>query len=330
MAHLTKRNHYNPCFWTAFWNPLYYDAVLTGKKIRGGPRQQQVYRLNIHADRIFQANCDSVHFHKDLGIAEITPESMKGYYKRNLPTEYDSFCEYLADHPESLFLDFEETLTGVERLGGYDSLLAAITNGGVTSVEHKGYLSILLIIHAMRSYEMMITMVENAAVKGMDKWEYLLYLRDSWSNAQLLARAVTPMAQGRWTFYKTTQHRFPICDSPVLINENSVMAILSPRLLLEIDLNVHREEGHWEYKDGINFSKYREFRRRAIDNAFNDILSHDPKELEEWRKLPEYKKKCRAVRDIELRKNELKEAAERVVFALSGFGRVPDGVVFPV
>ena len=303
---------------------------MTSNPNPGEPRKQQVYQLNLHADRILLTKFDNVHFHKDLGIAEITPDSMKRYYKRNRPAEYDIFCDYLKSHPESLFVDFEETLTGIEQLGGYDSLIDAIRNGGVTSVEHKGYLSIVLIIHAMRSYEMMTSMVEYAAINGMDKWEYFFFLKDSWADAQLLARAVTPMAQGRWTFYKTTEHSFPICDSPVLVNANSVMAILSPRLLLEIDLNVPKEEGYWEYKDGISFSKYREFRRRAISNSFNDILFHDPKELEEWRKLPEYKERRSVITDIELRKSELKEAAERVVFALSGFGRVPKGIVFPV
>ena len=330
MPNITKRNHYNPCFWTSFWNPDYYNAIIARNPNPGEPREQQIFQLNVHSNRILHTKFDNVHFHKNLGVAEITPESMKRYYKRNRASEYDEFCRYLEEHPESLFVDFEETLTGVENVGGYDSLIESIVNGGLTSVEHKGYLSIVLIIHSMRSYEMMTSMVEYAAIKGMDKWEYFLLLKDAWADAQLLARAVTPMAQGRWTFYKTNEHKFPICDSPVLINENSVMAILSPRLLLEIDLNVHKEESYWEFKEGINFSKYREFRRRAINNTFNDILFHDVKELEQWQELPEFKRRCAVIGDIKQRKSELKEAAERVMFALSGFGRVPDGIVFPV
>lgn len=330
MGNFTKRNHYNPCFWTAFWNPHFYDAYMTSGAIHSEPREQRIHQLNVHADKILPTKFDNVHFHKDLGVAEITPASMKRYYKRNKPLEYDGFCNYLEKHPESLFIDFEETLTGLEQVGGYDSLIEAIVSGGLTSVEHKGYISILLIIHAMRSYEMMTSMIDYSAIKGMDKWEYFLFLKNAWADAQLLARAVTPLAQGRWTFYKTVEHKFPICDSPVLINENSVMAILSPRLLLEIDLNVHKDENYWEVKEGINFSKYREFRRRAINNTFNDILFHDVDELERWRKLPEYKKRCFVVRDLALRKSELKDAAERVLFALSGFGRVPEGIVFPV
>lgn len=232
MKKFTWRNHYNPCFWTALWNPIFYDAFVTSSSKPGEPREQRIYQLNVHADRILSTKFDNVHFHKDLGVAEITPESMKRYYKRNRPSDYNDFCNYLKKHPESLFIDFEETLTGIEQVGGYDSLLDAVLNGGLTSAEHKGYLSIVLIIHAMRSYEMMTSMVEYAALDGMDKWEYFLLLKDAWADAQLLARAVTPIAQGRWTFYKTTKHKFPICDSPVLINKNSVMAILSPRLLL--------------------------------------------------------------------------------------------------
>jgi hypothetical protein len=42
------------------------------------------------------------------------------------------------------------------------------------------------------------------------------------------------------------------------------MMTLTPRLLAEIDLNVHTEEGKWTVRDGISSSKYREFRRRSI------------------------------------------------------------------
>jgi hypothetical protein len=330
MSCFTKLNHYNPCFWTAFWNPSYYEHILANRPNPPAARKQEIYTLNIRADKILHTIFEKVHYQKDLGVAKISPESMITYCSKNRPEELDSCRKYFDGHPETVFIDFEEILTGLEKVGGYESLREAVINEGLTSVGHKGYISILLIYHAMRSYEMMTFMVENAAKKGIDKWEYFVNLKKAWGDPQLLARAVTPMAQGRWTFYKTTQHRFPICDSPVLVNENSVMAILSPRLLLEIDLNVHRDEGYWEYKDGISFSKYREFRRRAINNAFNDILFHDAAELEEWQKLPECRKRCGIVRDIDLRKSELQEAAERVVFALSGFGRVPKGIVFPV
>jgi hypothetical protein len=330
MRNFTKRNHYNPCFWTAYWNPSYFDSIMAGKPVEGKVRDQKVFTLNIHADKVCLTKVDNVHFQKDLGVAEITPESMKRYYERFYPEQLDEFCKYLESHPDSVCIDFEDILTGLEKIGGYDSIIDSIINAGLTSVEHKGFLSIVLIYQAMRSFEMMTFMVESASKKGIDKWEYFVNLKNAWANPQLLARAVTPLAQGKWTFYRTKTHKFPICDSPILINQNSVMAILSPKLLLEIDLTIQKAEDYWEIKEGIHFSKYREFCRRTINNTFHDILFHDADLLEQWRRLPDYKIRHRVVNNREDMKADIAESARRVVFALLGFGRIPDGVVFPV
>ena len=65
-----------------------------------------------------------------------------------------------------------------------------------------------------------------------------------------------------------------------MINRDNVMMVLSPRLLLEIDLTVQKREDEWFVRDGISASKYREFKRRSIQNAFNDILFSDASQLE--------------------------------------------------
>ena len=58
-----------------------------------------------------------------------------------------------------------------------------------------------------------------------------------------------------------------------------MMATLSPRLLLEVDLKVASSEDSWAIRDGISSSKYHEFRRRSIGNTFRDVIFHDPRNL---------------------------------------------------
>src|SRR5262245_2654371 len=104
-------------------------------------------------------------------------------------------------------------------------------------------------------------------------------LKPVWADRVALARATTPFACARWTLYRTERHAFPLCDSPVMINRDNVMMTLSPRLLAEIDLTVQAPEDKWFVRDGISGSKYREFRRRSIQNTYKDILFPDASEL---------------------------------------------------
>ena len=75
----TWRNHYNPCFWTALWNRAYFEAWRAGTADVARAREQTVYALNLRGDKIRQTNVDGVHFEKNLGVAEITPESAKDF-----------------------------------------------------------------------------------------------------------------------------------------------------------------------------------------------------------------------------------------------------------
>ena len=88
----TKRNHYNPCFWTAIWNPTYYEAFLSESHNDLIPREQIVHALNVKSDKILIAKVDNVHFDKNLGFAEITLEAAKEFCKRHHPDEYEEFC----------------------------------------------------------------------------------------------------------------------------------------------------------------------------------------------------------------------------------------------
>ena len=110
-----------------------------------------------------------------------------------------------------------------------------------------------------------------------------------------------------------------------MIGSDSVMVILSPRLLLEIDINATGPVDHWHVRDGISKRKYKEFRIRALRNSFKEILFSDRASLEEWRASPECSDRIRALGDKRQLSRCLREAAARVQWALGGFGRVPVG-----
>lgn len=320
----TERNHYNPCFWTALWNVAYFENWVTGSTPPGEARAQEVFALNLRADKILPTKVERVHYDKGLGIAEISTESMKQFIKRRRPEEYEAYCRFVSENPESLYLDFEDILTAVEGKQGYDALMQAARIGGVASAEHKGFLTSLLVMHAMRSHELMGSMAGEHGAAGTAKWEYFWLLKNAWGNFLTMARAAVPLAHGQWTFYRTPAHRFPLCDSPVMVHQNTVMAVLSPRLLLEVNLNVAVPEDQWKVRDGISLSKYREFRRKSILNSFKEIISHDRATLAEWQSLPEFRMRAAALQDPTSARELTYAAARRVVWLIDGMGRVPD------
>jgi hypothetical protein len=321
----TKRNHYNPCFWTAYWNPDYFDTRISRQENVMEPRSQLVYTLNLQSRTIRQTNVNDVFFQKKLGVAEITPDSSKRFCKKYYPNEYDQFCKDVDKNSETLYLDFEDILTEIENMAGYDSLLKAVHIGGLSSPEHKGFLTCVIIIHAMRSYEMMTAMMDFTDFIGMDKWEYFWLLKNAWANPLMLARAVTPLALGKWTFYSTPVHTFPLPDSPVMINLNNFMIVLSPRLLLEIDLTVDDPKNDLGIYGQLSLVKFHEFQLRAISNSFKDIIFHDPAVLEDWRDSLEFHDRAAAMIDYSKSRHLIHAAANRVILAEEGSGRVsPD------
>ncbi len=317
----TKRNHYNPCVWTALWNTAYFETILSGTRPIAPPRKQVVFVLNVKSRALYESTVERVHLDQGLGVAEITPDAMKAFCRRWHPDRYDEMVEYVKQNPESLFMDFEDILQAVEQLPAYESLIEAARLGGISSPEHRGFLTCLLIIHAMRSHEMMQAMLDVTNSLGIAKWEYFWLLKNAWSDQALLVQATMPLACSRWTLYQTDIDRFPLCDSPVMIGEHTLMAVISPRLLLEVDLNLAGREDEWYVKEGISPSKFREFRRRAIRNSFKEIIFSNREELELWRSEPEFRSRVAIMSNPRERKTAITDAAARVVWAVRGLDR---------
>jgi len=319
---ITNRNHYNPCFWTAYWNRSYFISKLSNSNKHGLARKQPIYSLNIYSNSIRSTIPDDVFFEKKQCFAEINAESAKRFCKKYHPSQYDDFCKYMNEHPETVYIDFEDILQNIEKIA-YNSLIEAIHIGGTSSITHKGFLSCFLIIQAMRSYEMMTSMIDLGSSIGMEKFEYFWLLKNAWGNKMILARAVTPIAFSQWTFYRTSENKFPICDSPIMIGQNSLMAILSPRLLLEMVFDSNLTDKKPIIRKNISLNKYKEFQLRVLKNTYKDIVFHDRNVLQNWQKLPEYNHRVKIINDKALREQAIHEAAERVIWAINGFNRLP-------
>ena len=67
-----------------------------------------------------------------------------------------------------------------------------------------------------------------------------------------------------------------------MIDRDSVMVTLSPRLLLEIDLTAPDPEPPWIVREDLPERKFAEFRKRCIENSFKEIIFSDERILLDW------------------------------------------------
>src|SRR6476661_2214967 len=195
----TKRNHYNPCFWTALWNESYYNQYCSGQSIKNSCREQVVYALNVCSGKIYPTKVEKVHFHSDWGVADIRPESIKSFCARWFPKKYEEICKYVEANPANLYLDFEEVFTGLERSVVFSPLMEIAKICNLASDEQKAPLICHLMIHAMRSHEFVAASIDRMKSLNIDKWEYFWLLKHIWGNRTFLARAAIIPTLGEWT-----------------------------------------------------------------------------------------------------------------------------------
>ena len=278
----SKRNHYNPCFWTAHWNPEYFERAISRRADGLKAREQRVFALNVKSARTYETAVDNVHYDKDLGVAEITSEDAREFCRRNFPDQYEQFCLDIEDHPETVYLDFEDILTGLEKSPAYTTLKDAIVNQRIQAPKEKALLAGFVIMHWLRSHAIMNSMIEWWNELGMKKFEYFWMLKHSLGNTKQLFSLVMLVAPFRWHYYRVDRDTFPLNDSPVLIGPDSVMVALSPRLLLEIDRTQRQPETTISYSNHVAPEKLEEFRRRTIANTFREIIFGHESLLEQW------------------------------------------------
>ncbi|MCO5196177.1 MAG: DUF4238 domain-containing protein [Anaerolineae bacterium] len=316
----TKRNHYNPCFWTAYWNQDYYKQSLSNSVDKVRAREQIVYALNVKSDKIYRTTVENVHFDKYLGVAEITLETAKEFCKRHHPDKYEEFCQESTEDQYPVYIDFEEILTAIENMPSYQILLKVIKHQSIATVQEKVFLASFVFLQLLRSHAIMNSMLEMNSELGQEKFEYFIQLKWMLSDADLLFKAVAPLVFSQWTLYRTARDTFPLTDSAVLVNPNSIMTALSPRLMLEISSSMNARENEWHIKRSIKRSKMREFRRRTIGNTFREIIFSDEKVLRRWQNSSDFRQRVKTVEEMGSYNLIVTRLGERDLWHINAFG----------
>lgn len=287
---ITEKNHYNPCFWTAYWNFDYLSSKRKGELKKDKSREQQIFSLNLKSNKILQQKTQNAFVDKGAGLAVITKEDALDFCKRLYPDSYQELYEYYKTNPNELTLDFENHFTGIENQ--YKAYLErAIIMESINSIEDKLFISFFLVTQLLRNHNHLketIFLFEN---NGQKKFEMFINLKHALSNPNELMKWVEPFLFSKWKLYKTSGFKLPLSDNPVLMRPYHVFLPLAPDLLLEIDLKKKVTETNiCTTSKGLPWWKYFKFRKRTIENSSREIIYGEENLLLKWQSSRYYKK----------------------------------------
>lgn len=285
-------------------------------------RDQEIFVLSVKANKIIRTSVQNVHFDKNLGVAEITPDAAREFCRRNFPEQYQEFSESVRTNPETVYVDFEDILAGIEKTPAYSVLLEVIKKQRLDTLQDKAFVAGFIIVHHLRCHAMMNSMLEFSKSVGIEKFEYFWMLKHMLGNAHYLYRLVAPLVASKWILYRTKEHAFPLTDSPILVRSRNMMVALSPRLLLEINLKMPASEDEWKIKNSIKKGKLAEFRRRTIGNTFREIIFSDRRLLQTWRETPEFQRRVKLVSNISTYNAIVAKKANRELWKINAFGNL--------
>ncbi|MCU7835622.1 MAG: hypothetical protein KZQ83_10270 [gamma proteobacterium symbiont of Taylorina sp.] len=316
----TKRNHYNPCFWTALWNSNYYECFLRGEEKSLVARDQTVNALNIKSDKITCRAVNDIHYEKNLGVAEITKISADSFVSRHHPDKYEDFKRNSTNEHYPVYIDFEETLTSIEKMPPYKILMSVAQNGGVSSAEEKAFIGCFMVIQLLRSHAIMNSMIEWNKTLEREKFEHFTTLKWFLSDKQSLFNIINPIVNCKWAFYKLKKDVFPLCDTPILVKPNSIMVAISPRLMLEVKTKFIASENDWNIKHSISNAKITEFWHRTIGNTFREIIFSSEAVLRQWKKTKEFKDRVSLMRNNKKYNQLIQKSGSEELWLINSFG----------
>lgn len=287
---ITKDNHYNPCFWTAYWNFDYYNQSKCNSNLKRKPRDEVVYCLNLKSNSILKLKVRNVFFEKNAGIARISKQEMLEYCKTNFPENLDNLSKYFEENSSDVFFNFEVIFSDIENVIR-NSIETAIKTKNVRTLSEKTYLSYFIFFQIMRNHNLMRIFDDYFKSKAKKKYEMFFNLQQTLSDRQAIFNLILPILSSKWTMYCLNKFKLPLSDNPVLIRPLNIMIALAPDIMIEVELTKPVPiESLCTIKRGLPLNKYFDFKKRTIENSSREIIFGEKNLLEKWHKSTIYNK----------------------------------------
>ncbi|WP_026452142.1 DUF4238 domain-containing protein [Aequorivita capsosiphonis] len=293
----TIRTHYNPCFWTSYWNFDYLNRKRLNPELKENVRKKEVFVLNLKSDKIFIDVTQNVFYKKKLGLATITKEGALDFTKRNFPNELENIQNRYKKDKSELTLDFENYFTLMEESYRIH-LEELILNDKAITINEKAYLTFFVLFQALRNPNSLDDMTELYKANGLEKFELLVSIRHKISDYNGLAELSAPFSVPTWNIYKLKKNIFPLSDNPVLAKNGHIMVAISPNIMLELDLKEKcKEVNPVHIKTRISYLKKKEFIKRTILNSSREIIFGEERVLQKIKKSRIYKKHLERIKN---------------------------------
>ena len=285
---MTKKNHFNPCFWTAYWNFEYLKSKRENQSFKDSVREIKVFCLNLKSDKILNSKTEDIFIEKRAGLALITPDAALDFTLRNFPESYD---EIRQSTTSELTIDFEDHFSKMEE--AYRPALEQLILLDIEiNLETKAHLAHFIFYQTIRNPVMFNSMETFAKSKGMEKFEMFYTLKHELSNPDKMKSFIFPLVIPEWTIYRLKKNVFPLSDSAVLAKKSSLMCVIAPNIMIEINFKKKVDEIQlFKIRNRISYFKYRDFLRRTINNSNRAIIFGEINLLEKIRKMRAYKAK---------------------------------------
>lgn len=288
----TKKNHINPCFWTALWNETYFNDFINGRKTQRA-RDQKVFTLDYRTPKILLKKTEDVHYSENLGLIlaegkELTAsDKIFGTDEIYFPESKKTTSLSKIDADGIYLLDAEIDFSSLEEIAGYQHLLNTVKNNKIENEEDRIYLACFIIYHQLRSEKFFHSLFKKYENEDNPKLESFIQFRNTISNVNQIYNAVFPLVNSYWTLYSTKDFKFPLNDVPILYEKELIWVVLSPKHLLEIDKS-KIYPGRVKCRSEISIRLFSNLRKTIIKNTVQEIIFHSYKAAHNWRKSKTY------------------------------------------
>ena len=274
----TKNNHYNPCFWTAFWNFDYLENRRSNPsalpEIKA--RNVKVYTLNLKSNKLLTCKTEKIFFQKNAGIAELSNDSVNNALKRMHPTEEFSSIDSELDN---IIIDFENHFTMIEE--SYKNTLekVVLTEKNI-DLHDRVNLATFVAFQLFRNPNSLDNLIDVFKKNNSEKFEVFFTFKRIISDRDSLIKFVAPFLASKMKIYRLSKNVFPLSDNPILIRNFHLMVSLAPNIMLEINLKkIESNLEKYQISNRISFFKYRKFILRTITNSSKEIIFGETKKL---------------------------------------------------
>jgi hypothetical protein len=277
MSNEPKDHHYNPCFWTAYWNFSYLKKLREGSQKKEKARDQLVHVWKKNPDKILTdkvANCFSL----ERAYSTTVYHDQVLTFLKKIWGEKPVRSIGLDDESDAASVNIENMFTEMENLYR-PYLIETIRTGRVADLKCKTMLSFFIFTQSIRNpstwrYLKERFSAEQTQGQGFGELNFFIQLWKVLEERERLFEAISPFLASRWVIYKTRRVLLPLSDHPLVITSKKVIMPLAPDMLLHIDIGhpLAPNDTFCYYRSSLHYRDYKVFKNLTIAQTNNEMI----------------------------------------------------------